>query len=145
MPPKTGPIITPMLKHIGISRNARDWNLLQSGIFTIMALEDAYFFSWTISAIIVLMTPTFPFSAPPRVRKKAAWRNDVENPKPTQERQVPRRPISKTIFLPPQSESATLPHNMAVTNCAAVKLPWSIPACAAMAESASEGSNDFSW
>jgi hypothetical protein len=62
-------MMTPILNVMGRSRNARDW----------------YFFSCTISLIMVLKTPTLPFVAPPRTRKKRASRKEVENPKPTQE------------------------------------------------------------
>lgn len=41
---------------------------------------------------------------------------------------VPSSPINKTVFLPPRSLSANLPHAIAVRNCAAVKLLCMIPA-----------------
>lgn len=121
--------MTPILKHMGISRNALDWNR----------------FSTTISLIIVLMTATSPFNAPPNVRKKTAWRNDLENPKPRLDTQVPNSPIASTIFLPTFSESANLPHNIAVQNCAAVKEPCSRPIWLEMEESGRDGSKERNW
>lgn len=119
----------PILKHIGSNRKALDWNL----------------FSFIISLIIVLITPTFPFNAPPNVLQTIACQNVLLNPNPTQLTAVPANPINSTRFLPPHSASAILPHSIAVTNCAAVKLPCSIPAWAEMVEGGRDGLKDLSW
>ena len=97
-----------------------------------------------ISLIIVLITPTFPFNEPPNVLKIIACQNVLLNPNPTQLMPVPAKPINSTSFLPPRSESAILPHIMAVTNWAAVKLLCSMPACADIVEVGRDGSNDLS-
>jgi hypothetical protein len=117
---------------------------------------------------MVLITPMFPFRAPPMVRKNIAWRKVLEKPNPRHEMAVsstsapislpsraqkgskyhalvPKSPISTTIFLPPLSESDIRPHIIAVRNCAAVKLLAIIPAWAAMVESGRLSSNDLSW
>jgi hypothetical protein len=116
---------------------------------------------------MVLITPTFPFKAPPIVRKNIACKKVLEKPKPKQEMAVlmsapisilrrsqnegrshvlvPHSPINTTIFLPPLSESDIRPHIIAVRNCAPVKLLAIIPACAAMVESGRLSSKDLSW
>ncbi|KUI73034.1 hypothetical protein VM1G_11866 [Cytospora mali] len=124
-----GPIIIPMLKVMGNKRKALDW----------------YFFSLTISLIIVRSTPTLPLVTPPRERNNKACQNVVLKPKPTHDIMVPVRPIMMTFLRPKRPESATRPHIMAVRNWAAVKLAWSTPAWLEMTESGSEGSNHFSW
>ena len=65
---------------------------------------------------MVLMTPMFPFVAPPNVRNSKACQNAVENPKPIHDILVPSNPIKMTVFLPNLLESATRPHIMAVKN-----------------------------
>ena len=114
---------------MGSNKNALDWNL----------------FSSIISLIIVLMTPTFPFNEPPNVRKTIACQNVLLKPNPTQLMPVPANPINNTRFLPPHSASAILPHIMAVTNWAAVKLLCSTPAWAEMVEVGRDGLKDLSW
>ncbi len=57
IPPIIGPIMLPIFATIGKIKNALDWN----------------FFSLTISLIIVLITPTLPFKAPPNIRHIKAW------------------------------------------------------------------------
>jgi hypothetical protein len=59
---------------------------------SIQVENRTYFFSLTISDIIVLITPTFPFKAPPIIRKTKACQNVLENPNPRHEIMVPNRP-----------------------------------------------------
>lgn len=118
------------------------WNVLVFGVTVQTGVT--YFFSAMISAIKVLITPTLLFNTPPRVRKTIADVNDRENPKPKHEIHVPRRPIRRTLLRPIHSASASRPHQTAVRNWAAVKLPCIIPACAEIAESGKDGSNDLS-
>lgn len=91
------------------------------------------------------MTPTFPFSAPPTVLHTIACPNVLLNPNPTQLTPVPANPTNSTRFRPHHSASAIRPHSTAVTNCAAVKLPCSMPAWAATVEAGRDGSKDRSW
>ena|SRR5436190_11254989 len=72
------------------------------------------------SRLTTLITPTFPFNAPPTQRKNKADAKLLENPKPTAEIIVPSKPSRMTFFLPKISESAALPQAKAVQNCAAV-------------------------
>jgi hypothetical protein len=44
---------------------------------------------------MVLITPTFPFKAPPIVRKNIAWRKDFEKPNPKTEMAVT---MSTTVY-----------------------------------------------
>lgn len=57
-----------------------------------------------------------PFKTPPRTLNNAAEAKDLEKPKPTELRAVPSSPMTRTLFLPPQSASAILPHMIAVRN-----------------------------
>jgi hypothetical protein len=84
-----------------------------------------------VSPAFVLIRVFKPFNAPPKQRKIIACPNEVENPNPTLEitalsqyshipihdnrgnSRVPNSPVIMTPFRPPQSESATLPHNIA--------------------------------
>jgi hypothetical protein len=95
-----GPIMTPIFAHIGRSRNALDWYLLLLESFKKYQFW-AHFFSLTISLTIVLITPTFPFKAPPSILKIKACQKVVANPNPRQEIIVPERPIKSTLFRPP--------------------------------------------
>ena len=72
----SGPIITPTLKHIGKSRNARGRNLtphVSRFLFSFLARIVAnYLLSEITSETIVLRTPMLPFKAPAQNRKKKA-------------------------------------------------------------------------
>lgn len=92
---------------------------------------------------MVLITPTFPLSAPPIILNIKACQKFCANPNPKQEIAVPLRPINRTLFLPDRSENR--PHNIAVVNWAKANEPAIIPAWDAMVESGSEGSKDFNW
>lgn len=109
-----------------------------------MNARDWYFFSLTISEIIVRITPMFPFKTPPKHLNETAARKLWENPNPSMEIMVPSSPIHITLFLPPYSESAKRPHKMAVKNCAAGKAACIIPTWEAMVESGRDGLKDFS-
>ena len=94
---------------------------------------------------MVRITPTLPLVAPPSVRNARACQKLLEKPKPKHDKLVPRSPINRTDLRPARGESAIRPHIMAVTNWAAMKLAWRMPAWLEMDESGSEGSNDLSW
>jgi hypothetical protein len=55
------------------------------------------------------------------------------------------KPIIKTAFRPPYSESAKRPHNIPVQTCAAVLDPTIIPACVEMRDSEADGLKNLSW
>jgi hypothetical protein len=102
-----------------------------------------YFFSRIISLIIVLMTPTFPFRAPPIIRKIKACQKVVEKPNPTDEIMVPISPIKRILLRPLLSDQR--PHNIAVHSWAAANAPCITPAWEAMTESGRVLSKDLSW
>ena len=95
-----GPTKTPTLKIIGKIKKALLW----------------YFFSLMISLIMVLITPTLPFSIPPRHLKDTAMAKLRENPKPMMLSIVPSSPRYIVLFRPPYSASEKRPHSMAVMN-----------------------------
>jgi hypothetical protein len=86
-----------------------------------------------------------PFRAPPKLLKIMAVTKLLENPNPSAEIMVPIKPIMSTVLRPTFSESAALPHAIAVTNWVTVNAACIIPACAAMVESGREGSKFLSW
>jgi hypothetical protein len=94
--------------------------------------------------LTVLITPTFPFNAPPTALNASAMAKVVENPNPTAEIPVPNSPTSKTFFLPMISLSAALPHAIAVKNWAKVNADARAPACQDIVEAGSDGSKDWS-
>jgi hypothetical protein len=83
-PPNASPITTPELKTSGSSRNARLW----------------YFLSLTISAVIVRITPIFPFPIPATTRQHITAGIVVENPNPTFAIMDSVRPMTMLGFLP---------------------------------------------
>jgi hypothetical protein len=95
----------------GRSRNARLW----------------YFLSLTISAVIVLITPVFPFPMPAKTRQHITAGMLVENPKPMFEIMESVSPIIMLGFLP--SLFATLAHGTDVANCENAKRETRSPAC----------------
>lgn len=99
----------------------------------------------TVSATMVLADPTVPLIAPPKSLQTAACQNVSAKATPTQDIPVPIKPVSNTFFLPNDGESAALPHNTDVTTCAAVKLPWRMPAWCEITESGSVESKLRNW
>jgi len=89
-----------MFAHIGRIRKALDWYLRLLD-FVLNIISGTHFFSLTISLTIVLITPTFPFKAPPSILKIKACQKVVANPNPRHEIIVPERPIRSTLFRPP--------------------------------------------
>lgn len=128
-PPIIGPIMTPIFAHMGSNRKALDWNLHHITTLALSAQMSGirtHFFSLIISLIIVLITPTFPLSAPPRLRNTNAWAKDVENPSPIHESMAPRSPNKMTPFRPLWSD--TRPQTMAVQSWEAANADCMIPA-----------------
>lgn len=83
-PPSARPITTPELKTSGNNKKAREW----------------YFFSLTISAVIVLITPILPFPKPAMIRQNITAGTVVEKPNPILAIMDIKRPATIVGFLP---------------------------------------------
>lgn len=97
-PPKASPATMPELNTKGRIKNALVW----------------YFLSFTISAVIVLITPVFPFPSPAKTLQKNNAATLLENPKAMFAITLASNPIVIIDFRPYISDS--LPQSMLVAN-----------------------------
>ena len=109
-PPNASPMIVPRLKTSGSSKNARLW----------------YFFSFTISAVIVRITPILPLPIPAMVRQNIRAGMLLANPNPRFEMTVAVKPIVIAGLRP--HLSAIWAQSMLVANCARAKSATTKPA-----------------